>query len=261
MKLTKLFVESGAAGIHIEDQSSLAKKCGHMGRPLGYLAASLTLRTAGKVLVPISEHINRLVAIRLQMDIMGTENLIIARTDSEAATLITTNVDERDHPFILGTTNESLEDLVTLMTRAEKEGKSGDALQKIEDDWTAQAALCLYSEAVAKEIKRKGGNSAEFLKKAMYLSNPEAKKLAKQYGVEISWDWDKPRSREGCVCSLLFLAYPKSSQILPLPRRNALRCQPSNRLCALLRRHLDGDQVAHSLASQGVCRRRTQGLP
>jgi len=78
-------IEAGAAGVHFEDQLSSAKKCGHMG---------------GKVLVPTSEAINKLVAARLAADVCGVPTVLIARTDAESANLVTTDVDERDAPFI-----------------------------------------------------------------------------------------------------------------------------------------------------------------
>jgi isocitrate lyase len=84
-ELMKAMIEAGAAGVHFEDQLSSAKKCGHMG---------------GKVLVPASEAINKLVAARLAADICNVPTLLVARTDAESATLLTSDIDERDRAFI-----------------------------------------------------------------------------------------------------------------------------------------------------------------
>jgi isocitrate lyase len=84
-ELMKALIDAGAAGVHFEDQLSSAKKCGHMG---------------GKVLVPTSEAISKLVAARLAADTCGVPTVLIARTDAESANLLTSDVDERDGPFI-----------------------------------------------------------------------------------------------------------------------------------------------------------------
>src|ERR1700761_6219324 len=88
--LIKRFVEAGVPGYHIEDQRPGTKKCGHQG---------------GKVLVPSDEQIKRLNTARFQLDIMGVPGIIVARTDAEAANLLDSRADERDQPFLLGTTN------------------------------------------------------------------------------------------------------------------------------------------------------------
>lgn len=155
---------------------------------------------AGKVLVPIAEHINRLVAIRAQYDIMGVENIVVARTDAEAATLITSNIDPRDHEFLVGSTNPSLRPLATVMHEAESKGVQGAALQAVEDDWIARAGLKRYGTAVSEELARLGkSNLAEkFLSEIRFKSNAEARAIAKEkYGLVVSWDWDACRVREG----------------------------------------------------------------
>jgi isocitrate lyase len=85
-EIMKAFIEAGASGVHFEDQLASEKKCGHMG---------------GKVLIPTAAHERNLIAARLAADVMGTPTLVIARTDAESAKLITSDVDERDHPFIV----------------------------------------------------------------------------------------------------------------------------------------------------------------
>jgi isocitrate lyase len=86
-ELAKSFIEAGAAGIHLEDQLSSAKKCGHMG---------------GKVLIPTQQHVQALVAARLAGDVLGVPLVISARTDALSATLLTSDIDPRDHEFLTG---------------------------------------------------------------------------------------------------------------------------------------------------------------
>ncbi|WP_026534837.1 isocitrate lyase [Arthrobacter sp. H14] len=86
-ELMKSMIASGAAGVHWEDQLASEKKCGHLG---------------GKVLIPTSQHVRTLNAARLAADVAGTPSVIVARTDAEAATLLTSDVDDRDQPFLTG---------------------------------------------------------------------------------------------------------------------------------------------------------------
>jgi isocitrate lyase len=86
-ELMKAMIEAGAAGVHFEDQLASVKKCGHMG---------------GKVLVPTQEAVQKLLAARLAADIMGVPTVLFARTDAEAANLVTSDFDENDKPFLTG---------------------------------------------------------------------------------------------------------------------------------------------------------------
>jgi isocitrate lyase len=86
-ELMKAMIEAGAAGVHFEDQLASVKKCGHMG---------------GKVLVPTQEAVQKLAAARLAADVLGVPTVLLARTDAEAADIVTSDIDENDKPFLTG---------------------------------------------------------------------------------------------------------------------------------------------------------------
>src|SRR5690606_15053558 len=85
IELMKAMIEAGASGVHFEDQLAAVKKCGHMG---------------GKVLVPTREAVSKLIAARLAADVLNVPTVLLARTDADAADLVTSDVDENDRPFI-----------------------------------------------------------------------------------------------------------------------------------------------------------------
>lgn len=141
--------------------------------------------------------------------------MAIARTDAEAATLITTTIDPRDHSFILGCTNPDLQPLNDLMLAASAASKTGAELQKIEDDWLASAKLLRFDEAVyaaidAGSFADKNKIKKQYSEQAKGKSNAEARVVAsKLLGSDVFFDWEAPRTREGyyrlkggCDCAI-----------------------------------------------------------
>jgi isocitrate lyase len=171
----KAMIERGAAGVHIEDQKPGTKKCGHMG---------------GKVLVSTKEQMDRLVACRLAADLLGTETILVARTDAEASSLIDTNIDPRDHPFIMGVSDPAAPHLQSLMITT----MSREEAARVEDAYFLKYPLVTFPDLVAKISGKKlpadwgwgeGGIA-------------EMKRVAKQLlGKDAFFCWEAPRTREG----------------------------------------------------------------
>jgi isocitrate lyase len=158
--LIRRFVEAGVPGYHIEDQKPGAKKCGHQG---------------GKVLVAQDEQVKRLNAARFQLDIMGVPGIIVARTDAEAANLLDGCGDERDQPFVLGVTNQSVPSYkaayLALMRKLNEAGVSeinghllyavSDAEYAAADAWLDRVGLSAAIEEAAASYRSDGDASPE----------------------------------------------------------------------------------------------------
>ena len=151
-------IESGAAGVHFEDQLASAKKCGHMG---------------GKVLVPTQEAVQKLIAARLAADVAGVPTLIVARTDAMGAGLVTTDIDENDKPFLTG--KRTVEGFY--------ESKQG-----IEQAISRGLAYAPYADLIWCETATPDMEQARRFAEAIHAKYP-GKKLA--YNCSPSFNWKK----------------------------------------------------------------------
>ncbi|KAI9806133.1 MAG: hypothetical protein M1833_004540 [Piccolia ochrophora] len=189
LKLAKLFAENGAAAVHFEDQLHGGKKCGHL---------------SGKVLVPVGEHINRLIATRFQWDLMGCENLVIARTDSESGKLLSSAIDVRDHEYILGIDREDIEPLAETLQNMELEGATAEEIDKHEAQWVKEHQLMTFDEAAIKHFQTSGASDSaisaysDAVRSSPNLSLTNRRALAARHTQSpVPFSWDIPRTREG----------------------------------------------------------------
>ncbi len=156
-EIMKAYIEAGAAAVHYEDQLASEKKCGHLG---------------GKVLIPTGQHIRNLTAARLAADVMGVPTLVVCRTDAESAQLLTSDIDDRDKPFI------------------ESKDRTAEGFYKIRNGVEACIARCLayapYSDMLWWETSKPNLDEARVFAEAIHRAFP-GKLLA--YNCSPSFNW------------------------------------------------------------------------
>ncbi|KOG96311.1 methylisocitrate lyase ICL2 [Saccharomyces eubayanus] len=192
MKVAKLFAEKGAAAIHLEDQMVGGKRCGHL---------------SGAVLVPTATHLMRLISTRFQWDIMGTENLVIARTDSCNGKLLSSSSDPRDHEFIKGIIKENVVPWSEKLIEMENKKVSNSTISAMEQEWYHENELFTFEEALAKSLTSGEFETYKAKKEDLmtnklnrtYLSLREMKLLAQEVAPskKVIFDWDAPKTKEG----------------------------------------------------------------
>lgn len=180
MKMAKEFVEAGVAMIHVDDLAIGMKKF-TVGQ--------------GRTVVPTSEYIDRLRAVRMQFDIMGVETLLLCRCDTDHSEFITSVVDERDHEYVLGATSR-IEPLKACLAAAQSEGKD---LRVVRNEWKERANLKTFDEAV-KDVASGDeytAYAAEVQKRSFPSLSARQEIASKTVKGEVFFDWELPRSSMG----------------------------------------------------------------
>ncbi|KAH9906066.1 isocitrate lyase [Xylariomycetidae sp. FL2044] len=179
MKMSRSFVEAGVAMIHVDDLAMGLKKF---------------TNGEGRTVVPTSEYLSRLTTVRMTFDIMGADTMLLCRCDSDHAEFITSVLDPRDHPYVLGATKD-----VSAFVEALSKGKeAGKDYLTVKTEWKASAGLMTFDEAVksvAGEEKYNAYN-AEIADRVVSLQ--ERRAIAKRVaGQDIFFDWELPRTPLG----------------------------------------------------------------
>ncbi|CAK7246291.1 MAG: hypothetical protein STHCBS139747_007918 [Sporothrix thermara] len=182
VKLAQTFVEAGVAMIHMDD-----------------LAIGLKKFTVGegRTVVPTSEYVSRLTAVRMQFDIMGADTLLMCRCDTDRSQFITSCIDPRDHAYIVGSTVADIEPLVDAVRAGIAAGQPYTAAR---DAWKARAGLMTFDEAVAAQAPSPAAYEAYVASGATAYGTALAerrKKAKAALGVDVVFDWEVSRSKEG----------------------------------------------------------------